>query len=79
MAEMSGADANYAPSDEMKKLIVCYTCKHFWLRKSLAHSMSTRPIAQHRRVGAADCLFTSPPTPLVGAYIVECNKHEERT
>lgn len=77
MSEMAGAGENYAPSTEMRRLIVCYTCKHFWLRKSLAYSMSTRPLEQHRREGTADCLFTSPPTPLVGNYVVECNKHEE--
>lgn len=65
---------NYAPSPELKQAIVCYGCKHFWLRKSPAVVWSTKSAANRRKEGRAVCLLTSPPMELHNDYVTDCNK-----
>jgi hypothetical protein len=66
---------NYAPPKDEIENIKCMSCVHFFHRKHLAISWSTRPSGNRRLEGSGTCLFTNPPTPLVGEYVVFCNKY----
>lgn len=66
---------NYAPPKDEISNIKCLTCRHFFHRKHLAISWSNRPAGARRLEGSGTCLFTNPPMPLVGEYVIYCNKY----
>lgn len=68
---------NYAPPKDETGNIKCLTCRHFFHRKHLALSWSTRAAGNRRLEGRGTCLFTSPPTELIGEYVTYCNKYTQ--
>lgn len=69
---------NYAPPPEEKDNIVCFRCKHFFYRKHIALSWSTRPAGKKRLEGKALCTSITPALPLLGEYITSCTQFEAK-
>lgn len=75
--DLSLADEeNWVPPEGVT--IACMTCKHFWHTKSVAVSWSTRAPDKRRKTGRAYCTQFIDPIPLLGAYITDCNRKEEK-
>lgn len=75
--DLSLADEeNWVPPEGVT--IACSTCKHFWHTKSVAVSWSTRAPDKRRKTGRAYCTQFIDPIPLLGAYITDCNRKEEK-
>lgn len=75
--DLSLADEeNWVPPEGVT--IACMTCKHFWHTKSVAVSWSTRAPDKRRKTGRAYCTQFVDPLPLLGAYITDCNRKQEK-
>jgi hypothetical protein len=75
--DLSLADEeNWVPPEGVT--IACMTCKHFWHTKSVAVSWSTRAPDKRRKTGRAYCTQFIDPLPLLGAYITDCNRKQEK-